>query len=212
MGDRHAGLGVETLAAFYLHGFPFRSFASASFCNNADLCFRFLLHGTRKASEPLIPRAPLHRTSAFLIARIYNLPPASSLDSLQLSFWQNGSGRTQGEAGVERPAASYTPGGRMSKKNKLSTRRSQHEYELQLEREAREKREAKRAKIQRKQAAKAARGVTKSSVVVRKNNRRGIRLKKNSVVRGIRIKNADTKRKAKRLLMAEAALKMQVDG
>ena len=100
----------------------------------------------------------------------------------------------------------------MSKKNKLSTRRSQHEYELQLEREAREKREAKRAKIQRKQAAKAARGVTKSSVVVRKNNRRGIRLKKNSVVRGIRIKNADTKRKAKRLLMAEAALKMQVDG
>ena len=96
----------------------------------------------------------------------------------------------------------------MSKKNKLSTRRSQHafnaEREKKLAEERKEKQEKRRLKMERKKDRL-------KGVVVKKKNKRGIKLKKNSVVRGVKIKNAASKAKARRLLMAEAALKMELD-
>lgn len=95
---------------------------------------------------------------------------------------------------------------RMSKKNKLSTRRSQHAFNAEREKKLAEERKEKAEKRKEKQERKKRTGV-----VVRRKNKRGIKLKKNSVVRGVKIKNAASKAKARKLLMAEAALKMQVD-
>ena len=96
----------------------------------------------------------------------------------------------------------------MSKKNKLSTRRSQHafnaEREKKLAEERKEKQEKRKLKLERKKDRL-------KGVVVKKKNKRGIKLKKNSVVRGVKIKNAASKAKARRLLMAEAALKIELD-
>merc|ERR1711977_89741 len=96
--------------------------------------------------------------------------------------------------------------GAMSKKNKLSMRKNQHafnvEREKQLAKERKEKSEKGKEKLKRKKL---------TGVVVKRKNKRGIKLRKNSVVKGVKIKNAASKQKARRLLMAEAALKMQVD-
>merc|ERR1711985_52341 len=96
--------------------------------------------------------------------------------------------------------------GAMSKKNKLSTRKNQHafnvEREKQLAKERKEKSEKRKEKLKRKKL---------TGVVVKRKNKRGIKLRKISVVKGVKIKNAASKQKARRLLMAEAALKVQVD-
>ena len=74
--------------------------------------------------------------------------------------------------------------GAMSKKNKLSTRKNQHafnvEREKQLAKERKEKSEKRKEKLKRKKL---------TGVVVKRKNKRGIKLRKNSVVKGVKIKN-----------------------
>ena len=108
----------------------------------------------------------------------------------------------QGEAG----ARSKERDGDMSKKNKLSTRRSQHAFNAEREKKLAEERRKKSEKRE-----KTAQRKRLSGVIVKRKNKRGIKLKKNAVVKGVKIKNAASKAKARRLLMAEAALKMQLD-
>mmetsp|Transcript_8314 Transcript_8314/g.21447 ORF Transcript_8314/g.21447 Transcript_8314/m.21447 type:complete len:94 (-) Transcript_8314:944-1225(-) len=93
----------------------------------------------------------------------------------------------------------------MSKKNKLSTRRKQHAFNIEREKAMKKERDEKLEKKKEKMKNKM------KGVIVKKKNKRGIKLKKNAVVKGIKIKNAETKRKAKQRLMAEAALKMELD-
>ena len=94
----------------------------------------------------------------------------------------------------------------MSKKNKLKTRKNQHAFNVEREKKLEKERKEKSEKRKEKKERSKLRGV-----VVKRKNKRGIKLKKNSVVKGIKIKNAASKEKARRLLMAEAALKMQID-
>ena len=95
----------------------------------------------------------------------------------------------------------------MSKKNKLSTRRNQHQFnidrEKKLEKERQEKKEKRKEKKERSLKLKGA--------VVKRKNKRGIRLKKNAVVKGVKIKNAASKAKARRLILAAMKDKMDMD-
>ncbi|KAL4514911.1 hypothetical protein Ndes2526A_g03738 [Nannochloris sp. 'desiccata'] len=113
----------------------------------------------------------------------------------------------------------------MSKKNNQKTRVKAHTYQLKREKEAQEKKEAKsqrkqEAEQQQGAAAKSpgARGglvipsLSKLGVAGRKFKRKGIRLRKNHMVRGIRIKDASSKQKVKDILAAEEAMReMMVD-
>lgn len=90
----------------------------------------------------------------------------------------------------------------MSKKNKLSTRRNAHAFDLE-----REKKHADAVKKkQEKKAAKAAKG----GVVKKKS--KGIRVRKGVKIKGIKVTDSDSKKKVLQLLKAEEAMRhMEVE-
>lgn len=89
----------------------------------------------------------------------------------------------------------------MSKKNKLSTRRAAHAFDLERERVEREQKLKKQAKKQEK----VLKGVVKPK-------QKGIRIRKGVRVRGIIVKDSDSKKKALKILRKEKAMRsMEVD-
>ena len=98
----------------------------------------------------------------------------------------------------------------MSKKNDLQKRRRAHERAVAAEAAAKAKREARLAK------AKLKGGVVKRKSARKRANRArvlgGVKVRKNVVVGGIRVKDAASKTKVKQLLAERALRKMDVDG
>lgn len=95
----------------------------------------------------------------------------------------------------------------MSKKNNKSTKKRAHSFALRREADD----AAKRKVTQEKKAAKAMKnpGVKKAQP----KKKKGLRIRKNVVIRGVKVKDAETKKKVKKILAAEAAMReMQVDG
>ncbi|CAK0782863.1 hypothetical protein CVIRNUC_006058 [Coccomyxa viridis] len=93
----------------------------------------------------------------------------------------------------------------MSKKNKKSTKRAQHDFDVQ-----REKLEVvkKQLKVQKKQQ----KVVASKDTPKKKLKQKGIRIRKGVRIRGIKITDAASKKKARDTLEAEAALrKMDVE-
>lgn len=91
----------------------------------------------------------------------------------------------------------------MSKKNNLGTRKRIHDADLRKEKEDREKREAIQKK---KQVALKAGGVQKEK------KRKAIRIRKGVKIMGVKIKDADSKKKAIKLMKTAAAQKMDEAG
>mmetsp|Transcript_6368 Transcript_6368/g.14133 ORF Transcript_6368/g.14133 Transcript_6368/m.14133 type:complete len:132 (+) Transcript_6368:59-454(+) len=86
----------------------------------------------------------------------------------------------------------------MSKKNNKQTKRNAHAYDLQKEKEAQDKRQKK---LEQKASKVTSGGVKK----IKRN--KGIRIRKNARLKGIHVQDADSKRKVKQLLKAEAAMR-----
>lgn len=94
----------------------------------------------------------------------------------------------------------------MSKKNKLSTRKNSHSHILEREKADQLKRQTKAKKIDKK-----VNKAKKDGKVV-KNKFKGIRIKKGVRIKGIKVTDADSKKKAIKLLKAEQAMReMDVD-
>ncbi|KAK9790140.1 hypothetical protein WJX73_007398 [Symbiochloris irregularis] len=89
----------------------------------------------------------------------------------------------------------------MSRKNNQTTRKNAHKFALEREKTNQLKREAKAKKTAHKLAA--AGNVKKTT---NKNKSKGIRLKKGVTVKGIKITDADSKKRAKALLKAQQAM------
>ncbi|KAL3161475.1 hypothetical protein ABBQ32_010356 [Trebouxia sp. C0010 RCD-2024] len=94
----------------------------------------------------------------------------------------------------------------MSKKNKLSTRKNSHSHILEREKADQLKRTAKAHKTDRK-VSKA----NKDGKVV-KRKFKGIRIRKGVRIKGIKVTDADSKKKALKVLKAEQAMReMDID-
>ncbi|KAK9861063.1 hypothetical protein WJX84_001853 [Apatococcus fuscideae] len=87
----------------------------------------------------------------------------------------------------------------MSKKNNKTTQRNQHAFDLRREKEAIQKKN----KAQTKHSKKSSPGKA-----VTKTKNKGFRIKKGVIIKGIRIKDAASKQKARELLAAEQALRV----
>mmetsp|Transcript_10018 Transcript_10018/g.27234 ORF Transcript_10018/g.27234 Transcript_10018/m.27234 type:complete len:117 (+) Transcript_10018:1190-1540(+) len=104
----------------------------------------------------------------------------------------------------------------MSKKNNLKLRAQSHAYALRKEKEQREKL-AKKAE-RKKENAEALDVLSKLGLsqtnkktskklgisTTTKTKRKGVRLRKNAVVRGIKVKDAESKRQIREILEGEA--------
>eukprot|EP00884_Botryococcus_braunii_P019319 jgi/Botrbrau1/6070/Bobra.177_1s0010.1 len=90
----------------------------------------------------------------------------------------------------------------MSKKNNLKIRARQHEFDLRREKEALQK---KNVKADKKRGKQQLTGVKK-----RKVKNKPIRLRKGKFVKGIKIVDSDSKKKAKAALRAEKELNMKM--
>uniref|UniRef100_A0A7S3R983 Uncharacterized protein n=1 Tax=Dunaliella tertiolecta TaxID=3047 RepID=A0A7S3R983_DUNTE len=88
----------------------------------------------------------------------------------------------------------------MSKKNSLAQKRKRHEYDMRCEKEAAEKKQKASLKKAEKKIDKPLKKKTKSIRI-----RRGVKL------RGIKVKDADSKKKVRKLLAQEQAMKMAID-
>ncbi|DBB04880.1 TPA: hypothetical protein ACH3X3_010166 [Trebouxia sp. C0006] len=94
----------------------------------------------------------------------------------------------------------------MSKKNKLSTRKNSHSHILEREKADQLKRTAKANKTNKKVTKAKKEGKTV------RNKFKGIRIKKGVRIKGIKVTDADSKKKAIKLLKAEQAMKqMDID-
>lgn len=91
----------------------------------------------------------------------------------------------------------------MSKKNNLKTRKNAHDYALQREKDLEQKRVAKQErKKQARESKMSVDGGTKKT----KKKTKGIRLKKNVVFRGIKIKDAASKQKVKEMIKEQVGM------
>lgn len=99
----------------------------------------------------------------------------------------------------------------MSKKNNLTTRKNAHKYDLEREKEAKEKREKALKKKDQKLKTKKQVDKPKSKTAL-KFSRRGFRIKKNVTIKGIKVVDGSSKKKIRKLLAAEAAMReMEVE-
>ncbi|PRW45646.1 OTU domain-containing protein isoform X1 [Chlorella sorokiniana] len=94
----------------------------------------------------------------------------------------------------------------MSKKNNQQTRQRMHAARLEKEKEDAAKRDAKLAKKQQRLKAAESMGVAAPKRLKRKQ-KKGVRIKKHVVIRGVKITDAESKRKVKEMLAAEEAMK-----
>lgn len=95
----------------------------------------------------------------------------------------------------------------MSKKNSLKKRRSVHEADLQLERQAKEELAKKREKKAKKTEREERKGVVKP-----KHKKKAIKLRKGIKIRGIKVVDSESRKKVRHVLAAEAALRrMEVE-
>uniref|UniRef100_A0A7S0WYW1 Uncharacterized protein n=1 Tax=Chlamydomonas leiostraca TaxID=1034604 RepID=A0A7S0WYW1_9CHLO len=93
----------------------------------------------------------------------------------------------------------------MSKKNKKSTRRNLHTFDIEREKAEAEKRQKEQEK---KTLALASKGIEKPTKKSKK-----LRLRKGVRVRGVVVKDAATRKKAMKLVAQEKAMKlMEVEG
>mmetsp|Transcript_5907 Transcript_5907/g.11532 ORF Transcript_5907/g.11532 Transcript_5907/m.11532 type:complete len:114 (-) Transcript_5907:1433-1774(-) len=109
----------------------------------------------------------------------------------------------------------------MSKKNNRKLRHQAHQYALRKEKEEREKQQKK---IERKKQNEETLNIMKkleidsnrkpqavsklgATVSKKKTKRKGVRLRKNTVVRGIKIKDAESKKRVKEILAAEETMR-----
>mmetsp|Transcript_46186 Transcript_46186/g.88136 ORF Transcript_46186/g.88136 Transcript_46186/m.88136 type:complete len:96 (-) Transcript_46186:175-462(-) len=92
----------------------------------------------------------------------------------------------------------------MSKQNDMQRRKAKHLAEVAKEKAEREKREKKLEKkiIKRRVAEMSASGAKKTKKA------KGVRIKRNVVVKGIRIRTAEDKQKVKELLKEQADSQM----
>jgi hypothetical protein len=109
----------------------------------------------------------------------------------------------------------------MSKKNNKGTKRRIHANDLAREKAEREKREKAQAKAQAKEeqrappappssagpASAALVALVSGGVAKKSKKARPVRIKRGVVIKGVRIRDADDKRRALKLLAAEAKLK-----
>lgn len=94
----------------------------------------------------------------------------------------------------------------MSKKNNQGTRRNMHAARLEKEKEDADKRKAKSEYKKDRLAAADRMGVAAPKRLKRKA-KKGVRIKKHVVVRGIKVTDAESKQKIKEVLAAEHAMK-----
>ncbi|PSC68966.1 OTU domain-containing protein isoform X1 [Micractinium conductrix] len=94
----------------------------------------------------------------------------------------------------------------MSKKNNQGTRRNMHAARLAREKEDAENRAAKAAHKAQRLAAAEQIGVAAPKRLKRKA-KKGVRIKKHVVVRGVKVTDAESKKKIKEMLAAEEAMK-----
>mmetsp|Transcript_5481 Transcript_5481/g.14258 ORF Transcript_5481/g.14258 Transcript_5481/m.14258 type:complete len:94 (+) Transcript_5481:255-536(+) len=93
----------------------------------------------------------------------------------------------------------------MSKKNKLSTRRRQHKADLEKEKaDAIKKRQKADKKLQKNMSTELA----KKAVFKKK---KGIKLRKNMTIRGIKVVDSESRQAALAALQEEAENKMEQD-
>lgn len=107
----------------------------------------------------------------------------------------------------------------MSRKNNRKIRARAHEFALKKDKEERAKKEKKEERkkqsketldIMMKLDIGGKRPSSLSSIgapVTKKMKRKGVRLRKNSMVRGVRIKDAESRKKVKEILAAEESMK-----
>ncbi|KAL6770058.1 hypothetical protein ACKKBG_A33435 [Auxenochlorella protothecoides x Auxenochlorella symbiontica] len=96
----------------------------------------------------------------------------------------------------------------MSKKNNLTTRQNAHKFALEREKAEREKREKKKEKV----VTKAQKAPVEGKAIAKKSKFKGVRIKRNRTIRGIKIKDAESRQKVREVLAAEQAMKeMAVD-
>lgn len=98
----------------------------------------------------------------------------------------------------------WTSSYQMSKKNNQGTRRKQHTFDLAKEAEARKKSE-------KKSAAAAQKLAVKPQGAKLKKKTKGIRIKKNVVVAGIKIRDAASKRAARKAVKERREAAMEID-
>mmetsp|Transcript_4127 Transcript_4127/g.11979 ORF Transcript_4127/g.11979 Transcript_4127/m.11979 type:complete len:93 (-) Transcript_4127:4977-5255(-) len=91
----------------------------------------------------------------------------------------------------------------MSKKNNQNTRRKQHSFDLAKEAEAKKKSQKKAQAASQKLSAKPD--------LKKKKKTKGIRIKKNVTVAGIRVRDAASKRAAKEAVKERREAAMQTD-
>mmetsp|Transcript_10016 Transcript_10016/g.23885 ORF Transcript_10016/g.23885 Transcript_10016/m.23885 type:complete len:93 (+) Transcript_10016:130-408(+) len=92
----------------------------------------------------------------------------------------------------------------MSKKNKLSTRRNAHQADLAKEKNAAiRKKQKEERKVQNKLPAGGS--------LKNKTKKKGIRLRKNVKIRGIKVKDAESKQAVRELLKEEKQNRMDED-
>ncbi|KAL4444659.1 hypothetical protein ABPG77_002476 [Micractinium sp. CCAP 211/92] len=94
----------------------------------------------------------------------------------------------------------------MSKKNNQATRRNMHAARLAKEKEEAEKRKAKQEHKATRLAAAERVGV-QAPKRLKKKAKKGVRIKKHVVVRGVKVTDAESKRKIKEMLAAEEAMR-----
>lgn len=94
----------------------------------------------------------------------------------------------------------------MSKKNNQATRRNLHAARLAKEKEEAEKRKAKQEHKAARLAAADRMGV-QAPKRLKKKAKKGVRIKKHVVVRGVKVTDAESKRKIKEMLAAEEAMR-----
>ncbi|KAK9828824.1 hypothetical protein WJX72_002274 [[Myrmecia] bisecta] len=95
----------------------------------------------------------------------------------------------------------------MSKKNNLNTRKKQHKFDLEREKAAaieKQRKQEKKARQQKADSKLAASGNIKKGS---KAQRRGFRIKKGVTIKGIKITDAASKKKALQVLAAEQAMR-----